>query len=109
MESEPDVTPELIAWIWLALIVGFIVISVVRFGTSHSYWEYEGGTVVLLVSVVVLGTVTAAAAVITARWLGAGDGMVLFLTMIGYLIGLAASGLVAEYYKLMKAKAEASR
>ena len=102
-------TPELNAWMWLALIVGFIVISVVRFGTSHSYWEHEGGTVALLVSVVVLGTATAAAGVIAARSLGAGDGVVLFLAMIGYLIGLAASGLVAEYVKLVKAKAEASR
>lgn len=102
-------TPELIAWIWLALVVGFIVISVVRFGSRHSYWEDEGGIAALLVSVVVLGTATATAAVIAAGSLGIEGSFVIFVAMVGYLIGLAASGLIAEYVKLMKAKAKASR
>ncbi len=94
---------------WLALIVAFIVISMVRFGTSHSYWEHEGGVAALLVSVVVLGTATAAAAVVAAASLGVEGSFAFFVAMFGYLIGLAASGLVAEYVKLMKANSEASQ
>jgi hypothetical protein len=103
------VSPEVFAWLWLGAVVAFIVVTIVRFGFSHSYWQHDGGTAVLIISVIVLGTVTAWAAVVAAASLGAGGGLVIFVAMLGYLTGLAASGLIAEYVKLGKARAAAKR
>ncbi|MGI9585496.1 MAG: hypothetical protein ACR2N7_07870 [Acidimicrobiia bacterium] len=102
-------SPELLAWLWLLAITTFIVVTIARFGVSHPYWEHDGGTAALIVSVIVLGTVTAWAAVVAATSLGAGSGPVIFAAMVGYVIGLAASGLIAEYVKLWKANSAAKR
>ena len=89
---------------WLGAVVAFIVVTIVRFGLSHLYWQHDGGTAVLIISVIVLGTVTAWAVVVAAASLGAGRGPVIFVAVLGYLTGLAASGLIAEYVKLGKAR-----
>ncbi len=99
-------TLEMFAWLWIALVLGFIVVSIVRFGFTHRYWEHDGGTLTLLVGIVILGSLTGIAAVVAGSSLGIEGGWLVVIVMLGYLVALAASGLLAEYAKLMRARSK---